>query len=91
MKVKSVKFNWHQAGSIMDKNGAGDDCEKLTLGERGVVNIEEHIPCNGLEQWNYVVAFEDGSKQRIFNPNFVEYFQQEIYSATDIEKMLPVK
>jgi len=74
MKVKSVKFNWHQVGSTIDRDGAGDDWEISTVGERGVISIIENAPSNGLEQWNYVVELEDGSSQRIFNPNFVEYF-----------------
>ena len=43
-------------------------------GEKGVTFIEENEPHNGMQLWNYVVHLEDGTKYRIFNPNFVEYF-----------------
>lgn len=74
MKVKSVQFNWHQAGSTIDRDGAGEDWNRSTVGEKGVVLIEENEPHNGMQLWNYVVHCEDGTKTRIFNPNFVEYF-----------------
>jgi hypothetical protein len=74
MKVKSVKYNWRQVGSTVDRDGAGDDWERFTVGENGVTSIEEHEPHNELQQWNYVVRMENGSSCRIFNPNFVEYF-----------------
>ena len=76
-KVRSVKFNWRQIGSTIDRNGAGDDYEIYTVGVRGVVSIEENKPNPVFPIWNYVVELEDGSKQRIFNPNFVEYFPGE--------------
>jgi len=74
-KVKSVKFNWHQAGSVTDRDGSGDSYEKAEVGKYGVVSIEENEPTNGNQVWNYVVVGEDGIISRIFNPNFVEYFQ----------------
>ena len=74
MKVKSVTFNWHQVGSATDRDGAGESWDRSTVGEKGVTLIEENEPTNGMQQWNYVVHFEDGKRTRIFNPNFVEYF-----------------
>lgn len=73
-KVKSVTFNWHQAGSTVDRDGAGENWERVTVGERGVELITEYIPTNEGEKWNYLVEMLDGTKTRIFNPNFVEYF-----------------
>jgi hypothetical protein len=75
MKVKSVRYNWRQVGSTIDRDGAGDDWERFTVGEKGVTSIEENEPCNGMQLWNYVVHLEDGIVYRIFNPNFIEYFQ----------------
>ena len=74
MKVKSVMYNWRQVGSTVDRDGAGDDWEIFTVGKNGVKSIEENEPHNGMQLWNYVVHLEDGTKYRIFNPNFVEYF-----------------
>ena len=74
MKVKSVKYNWRQVGSTIDKDGAGDDWERFTIGEKGVQDIEENEPTNGMQLWNYVVTMDDGTIYRIFNPNFIEYY-----------------
>ena len=76
-KVRSVKFNWRQVGSTIDRNGAGDDCEMFTVGVNRVVSIEENKPNPVFPLWNYVIELEDGLKYRIFNPNFVEYFPGE--------------
>ncbi len=73
-KVKSVTYNWHQAGSVQDRDGACENWERCKVGEKGVKYIEENEPHNGMQLWNYVVRLEDGSSFRIFNPNFVEYF-----------------
>ena len=73
-KVKSVKYNWRQVGSTIDRDGAADDWERFTVGENGVKHIEENEPHNGMQLWNYVVKLESGTTYRIFNPNFVEYF-----------------
>lgn len=76
MQVRKVSYNWHQAGSITDRDGAGEDWVQCTVGEKGVTLIEENEPRNGYQVWNYLVHHEDGTKFRIFNPNFVEYFPQ---------------
>jgi len=73
-KVKSVMYNWRQAGSTIDRDGAGEDWERFVVGEKGVKYIEENEPQGGMELWNYVVLLENGTTYRIFNPNFVEYF-----------------
>ena len=73
-QVKSLKYNWRQAGSTVDRDGAGEDYDAFTVGLNGVLSIEENAPCNGMELWNYVVNLENGTTYRIFNPNFVEYF-----------------
>lgn len=73
-QVKSVTYNWHQAGSVQNRDGAGEDYAKYTVGFECVVSIQENEPTNGNQVWNYVVTFEDGGSCRIFNPNFVEYF-----------------
>ena len=44
--VKSVTFNWHQAGSTQDRDGAGENWERVTVGMRGVLKITEYIPTN---------------------------------------------
>lgn len=72
-KVKLLDFNWRQVGSVQDRDGAGEDYMRLTVGVNGVVSIEENEPHNGMQLWNYVVTHEDGRQTRIFNPNYVEY------------------
>ena len=74
MRVKKLMFNWRQVGSTTERDGAGEDFDTFEVGKHSVVKIEENKPCNGLEQWNYLVSMDDGKKVRVFNPNFVEYF-----------------
>lgn len=76
-KVKLVQFNWHQAGSTESREGAGENYDQYEVGKNDVSEIIENGPHNGLQQWNYVVHFLTGSKTRIFNPNFVEYFKSK--------------
>ena len=76
MKVKKIKYNWRQAGSTIDRDGASEDYDYFTVGDSGVLSIEENIPCNGLEIWNYVVTLGNGKVYRVFNINFVEYFAE---------------
>ena len=66
-KVISVKYNWHQVGSVQDKDGAGEDWGRFVVGLNGVVSITED------ESFRYLVELENGKSFRIFNPNFVEY------------------
>ena len=40
-KIKSVSYNWRQVGSTQDRDGAGEDWDRFTVGERGVILIEE--------------------------------------------------
>jgi len=69
-KVKSVTYNWHQAGSVNDRDSAG----RFTVGEKGVNFIIENSPKNGMELWNYEIYVDHKYTYRVFNPNFVEYF-----------------
>ena len=81
MKVKSITFNWFQSGNMQD--GIGEDWSKYEVGKESAVNgkivkvteIIENVPHNGLEQWNFLVLKDDGSSERIFNINSVEYFR----------------
>ena len=77
-RVKALHYNWRQVGSIVDRDGAGDDSEKFTVGKNGVKSIEENEPHNGMQLWNYVIHLENGTIYRIFNPNVVEYFPDEV-------------
>ena len=77
MKVKSIKYNWHQVGSVQDRDGIGENWERFTVGEKGVKSIKENEPHNGMQVWNYVVELEDKTKFRIFKPNIVEYFSSQ--------------
>lgn len=81
MKVKSVIFNWFQCGSVVDRDGSGEDFSKYIVGGMAtnltVISIDESIPRNVGEVWNYLIHFDDGSSARIFNPNHVEYFPDE--------------
>ena len=73
MKVRELIYNWVQVGSVHDRDGAGEDWTKLTVGRNGVKSIEEHAAAGEGDKWNYLVEFEDGHFLRVFNPNLVEY------------------
>ena len=77
MKVKSILFNWHQVGSVTDRDGSGEDYDKFEVGSKEVKSIEENEPNNRMQLWNYVITLNDGTTYRIFNPNFVEYFKAD--------------
>jgi hypothetical protein len=72
MKVKSLKYNYRQVGSTIDRDGAGEDYEKFTVGELGVVEIIENSTYYAT--FDYLILLENGTTYRVFNPNFVEYF-----------------
>jgi len=74
-RVNLIRFNWIQVGSTLDRDGCGEDYSTHKVGDKGVLSIEENEPHNGMQLWNYVVNFEDGTSCRIFNPNYVEYFK----------------
>lgn len=71
--IKTVTYNWRQVGSVQDRDGAGEDYDKATVGVRGVILIEEFLS----PVFNYRVHIDDGTSFRIFNPNFVEYTSGE--------------
>ena len=73
-KIKSVSYNWRQVGSTQDRDGAGEDWDRFTVGERGVILIEEFLSQGST---NYLVHIEDKCSFRVFNPNFIEYFPYE--------------
>ena len=78
MKIRSIKYNWHQVGAINDHAGCGEDYSICEVGApregKIVVHIVEHFPTSGNQLHHYDVMFDDGSVKRIFNPNTVEYF-----------------
>ena len=74
MKVRELIYNWVQVGSVQDRDGAGEDWTRLTVGVGGVKSIEEHAAAGEGDKWNYLIEFEDGHFLRVFNPNSVEYY-----------------
>ena len=75
MKIKQIDFNWRQEGSVQDTNGAGENYNRYTLGIGGVIEIEE-IFFEALP--NYTVHFENGNYVKIFDPNYVEYVNEQV-------------
>ena len=75
MKIKQIDFNWRQEGSVQDTNGAGENYNRYTLGVGGVIEIEE-IFFEALP--NYTVHFENGNYVKIFDPNYVEYVNEQV-------------
>lgn len=75
MKVKEVIYNWFQCGSVQDRDGAGENWSRVTVGVNGVVDIVEYLPQGEGDRISYVVTYNDGRVIRLFNPNTVEYFK----------------
>jgi hypothetical protein len=73
MAVKSVKYNWRQVGSLHDRDGAGEDYDTFTVGEKGVLAIGEEWTRDRVSPFTYTVLLENGEIVRIFNPNVVIY------------------
>lgn len=76
MKVKSVTFNWCQVGSTCNREGAGENWEKSTVGVEGVTHIVETMPDGNGQRWNYAVYCGEELTTRIFNPSYVEYIAE---------------
>lgn len=74
--IKSVTYNWYQVGSVQDRDGCGEDWSRATVGEKGVILIEEFLAPEWGNLTSYRVHRDDGSSFRIFNPNFVEYSKE---------------
>lgn len=74
MKVKEVIYNWFQCGSVQDRDGAGENWSRVTVGVNGVVDIVEYLPQGEGDRISYIVTYNDGRVIRLFNPNTVEYF-----------------
>lgn len=75
MKVKEIIYNWFQCGSVQDRDGAGENWSRVTVGVNGVVDIVEYLPQGEGDRISYVVTYNDGRVIRLFNPNTVEYFK----------------
>ncbi|MTI61844.1 MAG: hypothetical protein FH762_18000 [Firmicutes bacterium] len=71
MKIETLFYNWN-----FELEG-GEGFSRYTVGEGGVIKIEEDF-CHvkGDKHW-YDVLFEDGHIERIFNPNQVVYVAYE--------------
>ena len=67
--VKKLITNYRIEGDI--ESGVGEDFDPYEVGQRGVVSIEENQPANGVQLWNFLIKYEDGSEIRVFNPNKV--------------------
>ena len=78
MKVKEIIYNWFQCGSTQDRDGAGEDWTRITVGIGGVIEIIEHKAQGEGDKWNYLVEYKDGHFFRIFNINTVEYFKNDV-------------
>lgn len=91
MNVKVLWSNWFQAGSVLDRDGAGEDYTRHSVGIDGITSIEEEKE-DGMP-YSYLVKYDDGTLKRLFNPNFVEYFpkQENIWSHVNSGKEVSEK
>lgn len=66
LQVKKLTFNWF-FGEY------GDEFTTAEVGKMGVWRIEEHRPAGEGDRLWYDIYMDDGSMERIFNPNRVLY------------------
>ncbi len=66
--ITQLDYNWRQ---YQDGTEAGEQYDRLTVGQRGVIKITEWKSVGDGDKWRYDVDFEDGTRRRIFNPNEV--------------------
>ena len=64
--ITQINYNWHQTGSIQDRDGCGENFHMAVVGSSGCIKIEEGPD-------HYIIFWKDGSEQRIYNPNLVNY------------------
>lgn len=66
--IRTVTHNWFWSPS---ENSEG--YVKFVVGEKGVVEIIEHVAGGEGDKWYYDIVFEDDSVTRLFNPNEVTF------------------
>jgi hypothetical protein len=64
--VIEIRYNWR----VIDGE---DDYHYHKVGLFNVTEIIENEPTNGMQLWNFLVYFEDGHSERVFNINHVFY------------------
>lgn len=64
MVITRIEFNWEAQTGIS---------QFYDKGKKGVITIHEYEPTNGNQVHYFTVNFEDGSMEKIFNPNRVYY------------------
>ena len=74
-KVQKIIFDWHQSGSIHDREGAGENYNVYDIKNPLIECIEEVLPNNGFPL-TYLVTLKDGTQVRIFNPSSVVYLNK---------------
>ena len=74
-KVKEIKFNWlytYEDGERYSQYKVGEECAG-----KMVRRIEEYALDTKKSLWFYDVYFDDGTTERIFNANTVNYYEYE--------------
>lgn len=74
MKVISITYNWRV---VSDGCQTIDCADEYHVGQRGVIEIEEHPAMGSGDRWFYIIKFEDGHEEKIFNPNVVVLNKEE--------------
>lgn len=72
MIIQLLRFNWMPALSD-GKDIYSEQYEERSIGVAGVVKIEEYKPKGEGDKWHYDVTYADGSIERVFNPNYVNF------------------
>ena len=79
-KIKRIEYNW-SPGGVSAREEFSDYAYNFEVGiiprnyNKKVTSIEEHKAAGECDKWFYDVVFDDGSYERIFNPNKV-YFDK---------------
>ena len=61
-KIRKLSYNWFFTAN-------GEEYSVHEVGAKGVVSIREQLPLSQGDKCCYLVEFENGMTERIFNPN----------------------
>ena len=68
--ITKLEYNWWG-------HSQGEDYYTHEVGKKNVTDIVEHCAQGEGDKWSYLVTFEDGHVERIFNPNKIYYSSQD--------------
>jgi len=78
--ITKIEFKSDQGDNIAHV-GYGDKLRFYEIGKNGVSEIVEFQPRKSGDMWSYLISFENGTRQRVFQPNRV---WESVVSTLDV-------